>query len=461
MLTLKLKYICEDSNFESLILDYQRQYSSCLHIMYNRISDNPNIKEPEFRSLYSSINNCSLINKWLFQCSIKEARQVYNSHKDEKVIFGGKKNFFKRNNLEITNEQYKYRRLSPIYSIGEANQKSNRLFSLKDNLTVVFKPTRFSHYNLQLVGLGKKRTKIVNKLFDLANSKKIGLTYKLSADYIWISYDEKEVSNIDIKKINNRVFAIDLNPNYVGWSIIDWKSSSNFRVVKEGVISIKVLNDYDNRFKGNSSKRSFISRIRKHIVIEICKKLVDTAVYYRCGKFVLEDLNFKEDKKGKSKDKKSKGKKLNKLVNNQWCRDVFEQNITKRCNIFNISLVKVKPEYSSFVGNVLFRHISDMPDMVLASIEIGRRGYEFSTQYIEKVKEYKKNVIFPCLDDFKDLYGKSLEEFEIQIETDNWTKLYSHFKNTKITYRVPISNKLVGFRFRSLNRFVYNINKLT
>lgn len=108
MLTLKLKYICEDSNFESLILDYQRQYSSCLHIMYNRISDNPNIKEPELRSLYSFINNCSLINKWLFQCFIKEARQVYNSHKDEKVIFGGKKNFFKRNNLEITNKQYKY-----------------------------------------------------------------------------------------------------------------------------------------------------------------------------------------------------------------------------------------------------------------------------------------------------------------------------------------------------------------
>ena len=29
-----------------------------------------------------------------------------------------------------------------------------------------------------------------------------------------------------------------------------------------------------------------------------------------------------------------------------------------------------------------------------------------------------------------------------------------------MTYRVPISDKLVGFRLRSLNRFVYKINKL-
>ena len=33
-----------------------------------------------------------------------------------------------------------------------------------------------------------------------------------------------------------------------------------------------------------------------------------------------------------------------------------------------------------------------MPDMVLASIEIGRRGYEYSSQYIEKTKNKKKKL---------------------------------------------------------------------
>ena len=161
-----------------------------------------------------------------------------------------------------------------------------------------------------------------------------------------------------------------MNPNYVGWSIVDWESSSIFRIVKEGVISIKELNDYDNKQKIDSTKRKHIFNIRHHAILEICKNLVDTAAYYRCDKFVLEDLKFKTN---------SSYSKFNRLTRNQWCRDLLENNITKRCNIYNIKAIKVKPEYSSFVGNFLFRHVTNMPDMVLASIEIGRRGYEFSS----------------------------------------------------------------------------------
>ena len=77
MITLKLKYKIKDEQDMSLICDYQRQYSSCLHYLYNRISDNPSITEKELRLLYDKVNNCPLINKWLFQCTIKEARQIY------------------------------------------------------------------------------------------------------------------------------------------------------------------------------------------------------------------------------------------------------------------------------------------------------------------------------------------------------------------------------------------------
>ena len=141
MITLKLKYILKDEQDMSLIHEYQRQYSSCLHFIYNRISDNPSITEKELRLLYNNINSCSLINKWLFQCTIKEARQIYNSH-GAKVIFGSKANYFKRNKLAISKEEYKAKRLSPIYSIGEANYKGNRFFRLQDNFKIVFQPNR-------------------------------------------------------------------------------------------------------------------------------------------------------------------------------------------------------------------------------------------------------------------------------------------------------------------------------
>ena len=111
-------------------------------------------------------------------------------------------------------------------------------------------------------------------------------------------------------------------------------------------------------------------------------------------------------------DDKNKGKKFNKLVNNLWNRNALVNNLTKRCNIFNIKLLKVKPEYSSFIGNFLYRSLN-LPDMILASIELGRRAYEFYNQYITKVKEIKKNIVRPNLTEFRELYLKSLEEFKL------------------------------------------------
>ena len=232
MITLKLKYRVKDEQDMSLIHEYQRQYSSCLHFLYNRISDNPSITEKELRLLYGNINNCSLINKWLFQCAIKEARQIYNSH-GATVIFGGKANYLKRNKLDITNEEYKAKRISPVYSIGEADKLGNRMFRLKPGNVLTFQPNRLCHINLELVGLRKNRQTIISTLTKLANQKKATITYKLSSEYVWISYDEKTVNNIETPKIKNRVFAIDINPNYVGWSIVNWKSSSVFRIVKK------------------------------------------------------------------------------------------------------------------------------------------------------------------------------------------------------------------------------------
>ena len=235
MITLKLKYRLKDEQDMSLIRNYQRQYSSCLHFLYNRISDNPSVTEKELRLLYNSVNNCSLINKWLFQCAIKEAMQIYKLH-GAKVIFGGKSNYIRRNKLAITKEEYKAKRISQVYSIGEANYKGNRFFRLQDNFKIVFQPNRNSHHEMQLTGIGHNRAKILRRLTELANQKKVTITYNLSSEYVWISYDEKLVTNIETPKIKNRVFAVDMNPNYIGWSIVDWRSSSVFRIVKEGVI---------------------------------------------------------------------------------------------------------------------------------------------------------------------------------------------------------------------------------
>ena len=37
--------------------------------------------------------------------------------------------------------------------------------------------------------------------------------------------------------------SIDLNPNYLGWSIVDWYSSSDYKIIDAGFYSLKELND--------------------------------------------------------------------------------------------------------------------------------------------------------------------------------------------------------------------------
>ena len=97
----------------------------------------------------------------------------------------------------------------------------------------------------------------------------------------------------------------------------------------------------------------------------------------------------------------------------------------------------MKAEYSSFIGNFLYRSIN-LPDPVLASIEISRRGYEFISQYIKKSKKPKKNIVQPDMIKFNRLIAKSLEEFSLKDEFDSLTEIYYFLKKSKQTYRLSV-----------------------
>ena len=83
--------------------------------------------------------------------------------------------------------------------------------------------------------------------------------------------------------------------------------------------------------------------------------------------------------------------------------------------------------------------------MILASIEIGRRGYEFYNQYISKTKQIKKNIMKPDLSMFNRLYLKSLEEFKLQSTYEDLVELYYFFKKSKMMYRLSIDKFYLQF----------------
>ena len=432
MITLKIKYMTSEDGL-NLIKEYRKQYSSVLHYAYNRRYEG--VSEKNIEHQISLLNNIPLIKSYLKRCAVKNATQLIKDGDKKQLIFGGKKNFIDRCKSKITKDEFLNKRLSKLFIIGESNQHGNRMVVINDDLlSFTFKPTMKDKIVLSIDGIYKRYKSILNKLYHLQQDKQISITYQLDNEYIYLTYDETLLNQfVDYKPIKNRIFAIDLNPNYVGWSVVDWKSSSKFEVVKSGVISIKDINDIDFGLKGKSSEskeRIYINNKRTFETHEISKLLVNTAKYYRCEMFGLEELNIK------SKDT-DKGKYFNKLVNNVWNRTKLVNNIKKRCNIYSIRVMLAKPNYSSFVGNFLFRDLK-LPDMTLSSIEIGRRCYEFKSQYIDKTKDKRKNIILPDVNDFNDRYIKSLEEFNIPVEIKDLVKIYNFLKKSKSRYRLSL-----------------------
>ena len=431
MQVLKIKYQTNKKSLD-IIRDYIRQYSSVQHFVYNRIQEGK--LQKDIKQQIKLLNNIDLLDSWFIQCSFYDIPKVDN------VIFGGKKNYFQRLKNNISKEEFKQKRLSPIYSIGEVVNKgikANRKFHIEQDIeNIIFKPNKLTKINLELIGLNKRK-QILSKLYQKQERHEIKIAYKLDLEYIYIIFNETDIYNYETKFIKNRVLSLDLNPNYIGWSIVDWKSENEFNVIKSGIYSIKKLNDkdFDLKNKGycsESNERKYISDKRNFETLQIVKNIVNKSIYYKCQIISIEDLNIK------SKDL-DKGKRLNKLINNSWCRTTFANNLTKRCNIHNIKILKVKPDYSSFIGNFLYRSLN-LPDMVLASIEIGRRGYEFYNQYISKTKQIKKNIVKPNLNIFNKLYLKSLEEFKLQPIYKDLIELYYFFKKSKLKYRLSIDD---------------------
>ena len=199
------------------------------------------------------------------------------------------------------------------------------------------------------------------------------------------------------------------------------------------------------------TKNIYFNNKRNHEMIEVAKDLMNIAKTCQCHLVVIEDLNIKGNDR-------SKGKKLNRLCNSFFIRNAFINNLNKRCNMDDIKFLKVIPSYSSFIGNFLYRGLN-LPDPILASIELGRRGYEFNTQYIEKSKEKSKTIVQPSLKKFDDLIHKSLEEFGIKESFKDLIDLYYLFKkDPKMMYRVPFAKDSKWSKLKTKKSYISKLD---
>lgn len=437
--TLKIKYTVAKDDF-NIILKYIKNYNSVLRFTYNRLTEG--IKSTKDLTVEQHRMSNVFTQSHLFNSAQYNAKAVYQLNKDNKGIFGGKKLFLERVNNKISKEEFQLKRLAPLYSVGESMYRGNRLFKIIDENNILFKPCRDVKINLNLNSSGSNYKKKLRQLIKLQDTKQIPISYKLDLEYIYIIFDNSRIESNFYKTKKNRVISVDMNPNYLGYSVVDWKSESEYHIIDKGVFDISLINEKENALKCSSDdkRKLYIKNKRDYEIIKIAHTLFDLAKHYKCEVFAVEELNMK------TKDL-NKGKKLNKLINNQWNRNKFVAVLKKLVNSSSTVLINVKPEYSSILGNLIYRE-EHLPDMILSSIEIGRRGIEFQNQYLLNIKECKKNIIQPDFELVKERISKSLEELNVQSQFQNFQELYSILKKSKVKYRFLLENSNISRVFR-------------
>ena len=438
MITLKIRYETDASSL-SLITAIQKQFNSCLRFTYNRLCDNKNLVAKEFTTLQKGLNNTELVKSHLKNSAIHKAKEIIAANMKTPVIFGGRNNFVKRCLNKISKDEFLKKRLLPIYSVGQAINNGNRLFEIINKTEILFKPDKTNHIMLNLKDIGRNRIRMLSILKELQFTKTIPITYSLDTEYIYISVDNSAFEKHVYKIIKDRVMAIDINPEFIGWSVTDW-SDTGYKIVASGLISIQPLN---NRHKEvhlspNNKKNLYFNNKRKHETIHAAKQLFMLCKHYRCETFAMEDLDMKHKGVG--------NKRVNRLINNLWCRNLLTHQIKKHILCSPATFIAVQPQYSSVIGNIIYRG-ERLPDPVLASIELGRRGFEYGTQYIYKRRQIKKTVILPDFNSVKTRIHLSLEEMGICGHVKSWTELFSAVKKPGVRYRFPLAECLSASPF--------------
>ena len=442
MKTIKLPIVYSNKDDLNIISEYTRLQNNVIRIAYNRFREG--LSEKEIRLFLKTMNLNSesiVIDSWFIQSGIYKAKEMYSKDHESfkssgnfpKRIFGSKNNLIKRSKNLIDKETYKNNRSLPLLIIGEAPKKGNRKFNFTNLSIIEFKPFLKCKISISLPKLRNNYKKDLSLLIKFSNRNQLPYQIQLSKNFIWITFDENKLHELEkeennsIKSTNcikNRYCGIDLNPNYIGFSVKD-----EDKIIYTELISLKNLT-------GKNASFNKLDHETKEIFHYIGRKLKSLQVEY----VFLEDLKFD------SKSKK-KGKGFNRLTINQWNRNTPYSILSKH---FKSKIFKVNAAYSSTIGNCLY----DYPDPINASLEIGRRGFE-----VIILKKKNKEGVSSFYPEFNLL--KMREEIRNQtthLELNSWKELHSFLKNSKLMYRIPLPLEESFRKFKSKRSKIMKYN---
>ena len=421
MKTIKLTIINEP-----ILLNDIKSFSSMVHIAFNRFQDGFSEKQ-----INEYLKQRFYFNCWFLHSAIKEAHSLFKVYNLKKVIFGGRYNLIRYLKGLITKEEFKHNRLMPFCSIGEYQFGGNRLidFDLTNN-HIFYKPSRGIRKEIQFNLVKKKLAKELAIVQELANQKKMPITVKFTDKYLYITYDESLVYNEAYKNLKaNRVLGIDMNPNYIGVSVIEFNKDVSFKVLHKEVFDLSALTNHSGT-SSEHKKSKYLTNKLKHETIAIAHKISGLVDYWKCAKLSIENISIKSNKVSYKPD-------TNRLCNNKRERNLFVNKLKMLANIHKFEVVEVNPAYSSVVGNFAYGN-ENTPDMVASSIEIARRAY----------KKFEKGWFYPKFD-----ISHINEQWKQTLcGVKSWKDLSLKVKEAKLKYRFRLSDYIGNAVFSISNK---------
>lgn len=404
-LHFKIEY---DSNS---IKEDSRVYSSIVRYSYNRF-----LEKKTTTQVYQDVCSKFKLNSHLCNCAVREAYGIIKRFKKDEFPkefhFGDIK---RRGKGLISHEEFKQSRNLGFFSEGENGcAKGNRLFKIDlQNNSVIYKRSRNEHIELKIIEkLSDKRKRILESFYLTMENKVSPVSFRVKGDNLYISYDESIVEQYKRFKglKQNRILGIDLNPNYIGLSILEFDSKDEFKVIHKRVYDLSELNE-----SGTTNKAKYELQQIDNEILKLCK-------HYKVSKLVVEDLKFKKDNRFWSK-------KLNRLCKNKFRYSTIKQHLQTLCNVHGVEFIEVNACYSSFVGNFCYGSI-ETADMIAASIEIARRGY----------KKFSKEWFYPPMvniERIKEVLGNQWKK-ELKLAYKSWKTFFNQIKKLKLKYRFQL-----------------------
>ncbi len=337
------------------ILDQMiKDWNSAYRFSYKRFKEGKSFNEARkaTKAIYKSLNTRQISD------AVNAARQLYRRCKDKKVIFGGRKNWNKLVQGDISNSEWKQLRDNQIYCRGDATKSGNpnlRVSKELDKLRITYGNRLFISYQLFVPKKFRKRLKKLLKsgiAYNVRLIKKDTIHYKVCIDY---------ESSIPKVLPNQGVVGIDINPDRLALAYVsnDGNLEHTYTLV-------------NNRLTcANTNKRDYDISI-------LIKTIVNLALQDN-RKVVFENLQF-------PKKFKNQGRKFNRIKSNfPWKK--FLMQLERKCVEHGIEYKKVNPAFTSVIGKLKYQKMYNLNTHESAAFVIGRRGMGYN----EKLSLYKQD----------------------------------------------------------------------